>query len=46
MKNILESLYHLMLFRTYTTMSRTIEILYGIAAWGNVSIILYTIINL
>ncbi len=40
MKKTLEAIYHLMLFQTYTTMPRWIEIGYGVIAWGNVVIII------
>jgi len=39
MKKILEATYHLMFFKTYTTMPRWMEIGYGIIAWVNVAII-------
>jgi hypothetical protein len=45
MKTYFEALYHLLLFKTYTTMSRTLEIAYGVVAWLLVGLIVWAILK-
>lgn len=46
MKDIINATYHLMFFKTYTDMPRWMEILYGIAFWAGVAIIIFSQISI
>lgn len=45
MKEIFKGITALFFFKPYTSMSRTLEICYGITAWGLLSIIVYSCIK-
>lgn len=43
MKSFYKATYHLMFFKTYTTMPRWMEIGYGVLFWLGVMIVIYAI---
>jgi hypothetical protein len=46
MKKILEAMYHLYFFKTYTKYPRWMEIMYGISAWIFLCVIINGILKL